>query len=99
MSFTSRARSALSLLVALGALACGGASTSVPVEGAPLTPHANGSEAAPRGTQPALGSAGAVGALMPELPSSAPTAWLNGAPVRVASPPGDLLLVESWHRL
>lgn len=95
---SSLGRSFVAALFALGALSCaaspGPAGTQ---EGPALTPASGGSA---QGTPLAPGSAGAVGTPMPEFPgANAPLAWLNGAPVRVSEPPGEVLLVESWHRL
>jgi hypothetical protein len=41
----------------------------------------------------------AMGEPAPEFSSLEPARWVNGSPASLASAHGDVVLVESWHRL
>jgi hypothetical protein len=58
----------------------------------------------PGSTTPTTGTTGALAnaapdAAPPEFPSLDGSRWLNGAPASLASLRGNVVLVESWHRL
>ena len=89
----------LALAIAWLAAACGGASASSPATATttPASPAVNGSSASVANS--AAPSVTAVGEVPPEFPSIDPNRWVNGAPTTLASARGDVVLVESWHRL
>jgi hypothetical protein len=85
--------------IAFGVLSLAGntlgcASTSRPgVEAAPSPPSTTqAGEPRPRRTRE-------VGEEVPEFQSTDSARWVNGAPFTFASARGDVVLVESWHRL
>lgn len=102
--FRSSLRSSLTLVALSPALlvACGkDAATRGPDPSAPSTtstaklPGGAGEVA----TKPSTVAAGSRGPLVDDFPSKDGSAWVNGAPLSISDARGDVVLVESWHRL
>lgn len=83
------------LMAASGCGAGSSATTNAHVASAPA--EASGSSSASVAAETPHETA--VGEAPPEFPSVDPNRWVNGTPTTLASLHGDVVLVESWHRL
>jgi hypothetical protein len=96
---------ALALVATMAAQsACGGSSAASTPSGSSTQATASSSSGGTNGSSasPTVASGPHqtdIGEQPPDFPSQDPNRWVNGQAFTLASAHGDVVLVESWHRL